>query len=351
MARHKAVFDRMVELTKAFQTFPEVFPSDEIQGQAADLFKMMRTVRSRADEFRKLETEPYRLIRAMIDEVFKTPSDDLGKLQTILHGRIDKYAEEKKEREKLEREAVANREREEAAARLRAAEAAERRRIEEQARAAESARLEQEAQARKERAEAAAAAALRRKKRIDKITPYLTMRAGREAKRRELADADRKRLAEEARAKAEAAAAEQQRQRDAAKATAKVARAEETSARSDRKDAEAEAVGAGRDAEVGLRTAIKQDARAERAEDRANAGAAELSRTRGRFGTVASLSTSWQVKSVDHHIVDLNKLRGLIAKEAVEAACWKFLQIHRDDKDGPRLDGVEFEQVESARMV
>jgi hypothetical protein len=33
----------MVELTLAFQTFPDVFPSDEIQGQAADLFKMMRT--------------------------------------------------------------------------------------------------------------------------------------------------------------------------------------------------------------------------------------------------------------------------------------------------------------------
>lgn len=351
LARHKAVFDRMKELTVAFATFPETFPSDEIQGQAADLFKMMRTVRSRADEFRKLETEPFRVIRGMIDEVFKTPSEDLEKLQKKLQGRIDKYAEEKKERERLDREAAAKRERDEAAARFRLAEEAERRRIDEQRRADEAARIEQQARETKERLEREAAAALRRKKRLDKIGPYLAIRSDREARRRELAEADRLRLAEESRKRhAEAVAAEQQKREDA-KAQAKTARADETAARADRRDAEGEAKSAARETEVGLRVAVKQDARAERAEDHANASAADLSRTRGRFGTVASLSTNWTVKSVDYHAVDLNKLRGLITTDAIDAACWKFLQMHRNDEDGPKLAGVEFEQVESARMV
>lgn len=351
MARHKAVFDRMAELTTSFHTFPETFPNDEIQGQAADLFKMMRTARSRADEFRKLETGPYRTIRAMIDTLFSQPSDDLEKLQSVLQGRIDKYADEKKEREKLERERIAAREKAEAAARLKAAEEAEQRRIDEQKRAAEAARLEQQARERKEREEREAAVALRRQKRLKAIAPYLEKRAIREAKRKELAEAEAARLREEQRKATEAAIAEEQRKRDEAKAAARVARSQETAARADRKDATAEADEAGKDAEVGLRTAIKQDARAERAEERANAGAAELSRTRGRLGTVASLATTWSVKSVDHHVVDLNELRGLIAKDAVEAAVWKYLQLHRDDKQGPRLNGCEFEQVESARMV
>jgi chemotaxis protein histidine kinase CheA len=349
VARHKPIFDRMAELTKSFETFPAAIEDDHIAGEADDLLKMMRAILTRADEFRKIETNPFRTIRTMIDTAFTDPSDALKKLQAQLKDRAELYKTAKAAREKAAREAKARAEREEADRKLKEAAEAEARRLEEIKKAQEAEAARVKAQAEKEAAERAARAALERKKRLDRLAPYIALRSDRESRRRQLAAEAAAQAREEAERQRLAAVAAAEVERQKQKTAAAAARKEETAAKADKTDALEAAGEAGIDAAAGLAQAEKQEVRADRADKRASAPVSEMSVTKGRLGARSSLATVWEVASVDHSVVDLNKLRGYLNPEAIDAAVWKYLQDHRNDVGGPVLAGCEFRQVETYR--
>lgn len=350
-SRHKPIFDRMAELTQSFESFPEVISTEHIAGEADDLLKMMRAIRKRADEFRKIETAPYRTLRTMVDTAFSTPDDDLAKLQKALTARVEVYSTAKAAREKAEREAKAKADREEAERKLKQAAEDEARAAEERRRAAVAEAERIAAQAAKEAAERAASVALKRKRRLEKLGPYLAQRAEREAKRRNLAQAEAERHAQEAEASRIAAIAAAEAERVQQKATAAAARKDEGAAKGAREDALEAAGDAEVDSAAGLTVALKQEVRADRADRHALAPLSEMSVTKGRLGSRSSLATTWEVSDVDHSVVPLDKLRGYLNPEAIDAAVFKYLLDHRLDPGGPKLEGCEFRQVEGLRVT
>lgn len=349
--RHKLIFDRFAELTASYATFPDKIEDDHVAGEADDLLKMMAAILKRADAFRKVETAPFRTIRTMIDTAFSQPADDLEKLQKALKEKAEKYSSVKAAREKAEREAKAKAEREEAERKLQEAAEAEAREAAERQRQKEAAEAQAKAQAEKEAAERAARVALERKKRLEKLGPYLAMRADREARRRQLAEAEARALRDEAERSRLAAIAAAETERQQQKATAAVARKEETAARAEKVDAGEQIEQAQIDQKVGLEGALKQEVRADRADRRASAPVSEMSVTKGRLGARSSLATVWEVAQVDHSIVSLDELRGYLNADAIDAAVWKYLQDHMNDVGGPKLKGCHFRQVETLRVT
>lgn len=101
----------------------------------------------------------------------------------------------------------------------------------------------------------------------------------------------------------------------------------------------------------GLEVALKaQDSAAKAAADAAQATkaaqviAADLSRTRGDYGSVASLQTFWDFKGLDRDNLDLATLRQHIPLDALEKAVRSFVKA-----GGRELAGVEiFENTKAA---
>ncbi len=153
------------------------------------------------------------------------------------------------------------------------------------------------------------------KKNIERrLTTYLREKA--EAERRE-----RERIAAEERARAEAArrAAEEaeRKARDEASLQAAIVAEEQ------RKQAEADA---------------------ERARKASEAKAAELSRNRGDYGSVASLKTYWDFSDLDRAALDLETLRPHIPTDALEKAVRSFVKA-----GGRELRGVNiFQNTQAA---
>lgn len=147
-----------------------------------------------------------------------------------------------------------------------------------------------------------------------RVTTYLREKA--DAERRE-----RERIAAEERAKAEAAR--------------KVAEEAERKAQDDASLQNA----------IEAEAARKQaDADAAQAQKASEAKAADLSRTRGDYGSVASLTTFWDFKDLDRATLDLEALRAHIPTDALEKAVRSFVKA-----GGRKLDGVNiFENTRAA---
>lgn len=133
-------------------------------------------------------------------------------------------------------------------------------------------------------------------------------------------------------------AAEEQRRRDE-----EARRAEE-----ERKRAEAEALKAAAEqptevAETKIDEAIAAQQAAAQATAATEAKPAELSRTRGEFGSVSSLRTVWVGEIEDKAKLDLDALRPYLATDAIEKALRAFVRA-----GGRELKGARIYQQDSA---
>lgn len=109
-----------------------------------------------------------------------------------------------------------------------------------------------------------------------------------------------------------------------------------------RKDAEEKARAAADD--VALNDAIEAERSAEsaqadlvKAEQAANVKAAELSRTRGEYGSVSSLRTHWVFDDIDKATLDLETLRPFIAAEDLGKAVRAYIKAGGRELRGTRI--------------
>ena len=195
--------------------------------------------------------------------------------------------------------------------------------------------------------------------------------AAAEAKKRQKAEAERE--AAEAAAAVERAerirldeerAARARKEREAAEAAALVAKAEEKAAKQDVRAARAEAhdaladqKAAGREEKLLSGQAVKTENRASRMESKLdNSSDADLSRTRGEYGSVGSLSGKYTPRIVNAEIIPLDKeLRGYLHADAIDAAITRWQRDHQrewnDDAISDALPGVVFDWVPDSRIV
>jgi len=146
------------------------------------------------------------------------------------------------------------------------------------------------------------------KRRIEtSLTVFLRQKEADERRRREEAE----RLArEEAAAKLRAAQAAEQALRDEQSLASAIA------AQQAAKEAEADVI---------------------KAEQAADAKAADLSRTRGDFGAVSSLRTSWTFDGVDRAALDLEALRQHLPIAAIETAIRSYIKAGGRELKGTRI--------------
>lgn len=134
-----------------------------------------------------------------------------------------------------------------------------------------------------------------------------------------------RRVADEERKRREAA----EREARAAAAAAEKAAAEAAAALENDDDLDAAV-----DAEDAAKAAA---AAAEKAATEAAAKAADLSRTRGDFGAVASLRTRWTGEMVDRDTIDLEPLRQHISTDAMNQAVRAFVKAGGRKLKGARI--------------
>ncbi len=211
------------------------------------------------------------------------------------------------------------------------------------------------------------------------LVEWRTARSARMKAKEEAAEAKRRQKAEAEREAAEAAAAAERAQRikedeeraararqdrEAAEAAAAKAKAEEKAAKQDVRTARAEAHGAvadqkaaGREEKLLSGQAVKTENRAARMENKLdNSSDADLSRTRGEFGSVGSLSGKYVPRIVNAEIIPLDKeLRGYLHADAIDAAITRWQRDHQrewnDDAITNALPGVVFDWVPDSRIV
>lgn len=147
----------------------------------------------------------------------------------------------------------------------------------------------------------------------DNLTLFLRKKA--DAERREREERERQAREEEAqrRREAEEAAARMRSQQDLDEAVAADERA---------RQAEADRVKATKEAE---------------------AKAAEMSRTRGEYGSVSSLRTDWDFSDVDRETLDLETLRPHLPRDAIDRALRSFIRA-----GGREIRGAQIFQVTNA---
>ena len=158
-------------------------------------------------------------------------------------------------------------------------------------------------------------------------------------------------IARQERARAEAEAA-------AAKADATAAKAEAREARSDARDAAVDQKAAGRQERALSEQAVKTENRAARIENKAeNASDADLSRTRGDYGTVGGLSGIWEYTVTDRNELTrhFGPLGPYLMDAAQDAAVYRFKQSHQnewtDERVSGLIPGVVFSWTPRSRIV
>lgn len=96
--------------------------------------------------------------------------------------------------------------------------------------------------------------------------------------------------------------------------------------------------------EADLEEAIKAEERAKQAAEAAEASTAEMGRTRGEYGAVASARTVWTGQITDPRILDLEALRPHLPLTALQQAVRAFVKAGGRDLKGARI----FEDIQTA---
>lgn len=287
---------RQDELVAGFNNVPTEVYDDDTSGKIGDYIKQLDSCIKGAEAARSSEKAPFLDGGRLVDGFFNKIKETLSDVRKVCADRDRIYKEVKEERERQER-IEAERIAKEKAERLRA-EAEERERI-----AVEAA---QRAQREKEEAE--------RKLREEQEARERDRQAAIDAANEAANEAERVRL------EAEAAV---QRKLDAA--AARVREQEEKDAATRRK---AETRQAEREKREAAEEAKRAETAAAKATKAAGAGSAELSRTRGEYGSVGGLRTVWihDETSVDRKKLNLEELRQHIPEAALHAAIRSFIK-------------------------
>lgn len=135
---------------------------------------------------------------------------------------------------------------------------------------------------------------------------------------------------------------------EAAKKNVRVAKTEEKDATKDATQARKEERKGASTVKAATSAAERADNQAERSERRATGPEANFARTRGEHGTMGTTARRWVVKSVDHAIVDLERLRGYIKPEALDAAAYRYMMDNSSDGKIPELKGAIFKHEADA---
>lgn len=228
---HRDLVKRRDELLAAASRIPPI-ESDDIAGRVSDFVKQLTALNKAAETKRTGAKEPYLEGGRNIDGFFRTITDSVEKVKTIVQISLTKYLREKADRERRER-------------------------------------MEQE------------------------------------------------RLAREA---------AEQAQREAAERAAALATEQHLTA----------AIEAETKAEVAQADLVK-------AEQAAEAKPAELSRTRGEYGSVTSLRTEWVFDDLDRATLDLEALRPYLPSDGLEKAVRTFIRA-----GGRELRGVNIHETTAA---
>ena len=139
---------------------------------------------------------------------------------------------------------------------------------------------------------------------------------------------------------------EERRRREAEERAAREAeeKARAEAAEAERRAAEAEAAGKAAEADSQLDNAVtmtevaeQKQAEASQAEKAAAANAAELSRSRGDYGSVASLRTVWDFRGLDRDSLDLETLRQHLPLDGLEKALRSFIKSGGRDITGAEI--------------
>lgn len=120
-----------------------------------------------------------------------------------------------------------------------------------------------------------------------------------------------------------------------AKADAERRRREEEARKAEAEAAAAAAAAV--DSEEALDAAVAAEEVAGKAVVEAGATAADMSRTRGKFGSVSSLRTTWGFEDLDRESLDIEALRHHIPQAALETAVRAFIKAGGRELKGVRI--------------
>jgi hypothetical protein len=356
LEKYGYIEQRTKELVKMADGLPAEANADN-EKQLSDFLKATKLHLKTIDTTRLSEGEEARRKQAVVNGLFKSVfAEPLEKVRDqanrILQDWLEKKAEaERKYREEQARKEAERREAErvEAERRAQAArEEAERVRIENE-------RKQREHEAEMERKRLAIAEA---EKKREEERRAMEARQEEERRKREAAIAaaeeDKRKLAALERQRKEA---EERQQREAAR----LAREQEEQRQREAREAERLAKQQEREREDAAREARKQERRVTSAENELgraetkettavakveaveNMSAADLSRTRGDYGSVSTLVTHWTFANLDRSKLALEPLRQHIPTDALEQAVRSFIKA-----GGHELDGVDI--IEDTRL-
>ena len=283
---------RFEELRASAAAMPDEVTNDALHGQAGDLIKEIRALAGNLDNARKLENEPFTKAKGTIDSWFKIMGDDLEKWKKTTAARAETYAQKKAEQRRLELEAEAKRQREEAA-----------RKAAEAARAEENKRIAEEAAIDAQRAlqEARDNQDVYEQGRLDCEAQLAAAKLRKANARRDRDEATFNSASQEV--------DEWQSKLTAAKADLKNARAAQAQALRNAQEEEKKKRDAEKKHAVSAGDAVAAEGKAAKTEHRVSTTSdADLARSRGEAGSVATMARRWQAT-----IVDLDKVRENIA--------------------------------------
>jgi len=323
---------RLAELTKSAGDSPETLKDETQATDVQDLIRQMTTAKAQWKATRGVEKEPWATIADAVFGYFKTPEDTLDGWLKKLKPRHTKWLEDKAAEEEAAREALAKAERETAERALAEAAEAENRRL---------AAIEKEKEAEREKQRAIEA---EENARWDKIWAEARV---------ELAVYDAARATEAAeQERIRQAGLDAQAAADAAERDRKAAIGDQRAARGDARNARAVQETAARTETLSMGKAERSDARGERIERQLETATdADLSRTRSGMGTVGSLTGRWEKEVIDRGKIPLERLRGYLHPDAVDAAITLYMRDNRTEQGIAPLEGVKFHWVPDSRIT
>ena len=341
--KYQPLLDRMSELIDAARQAPEVIADDITHAKVVELAKAMRKVEQEADKRREDEREPFKVKVEEVNGFFKSKIDPVEKLRKVLMERHTAYSQKKAAEEQRRLAEEAEKRRQAEAEALAAAQEAQRTKLNAEAQQREAERLAEFARDSRNAAasdvQMAAADVAEIKAEIGRVRARLLA-----------VDAEfaRKRQAKEPWTEEERAAAKADDQQlvaqgssllQAAEQRLQKARADEAEARRQQQAAEAEAAAqrraaaaAQRDERDAMNTAVREDRRAAKFEEKAAGPEADLARTRSEHGAVGTLTRRWSCRVINRDALDRDALWPFINGEAIEAALWKWMMAQTPDK-------------------
>ena len=341
-SRYEADLVEFDELIAAAKTVPLEIKDDDTQAKAGEIVKKIRALKSHFTNKKDEETAPHEVVLTAIKGFFTFRIDPLEEQRKRITEITKKYSDMKAAQKARELAEAAERKRQEEERLLKLAQDAERTANAEKQALADLQRLNEEAANAKEAAmtqlEQAQADVAEAERDLAKVKYEIATKAhefAERAKKGTPATDDEKAAAraqsDTALGEAKSKLADAKGNLEAARQRAREAKAEQQRL-DDEERAKQRAVNAAqRDAAQNLKEATKEATGAQRLEAKATSGDADLGRTRSEHGAVITTSKRWECTLVDRNLVDKEKLWPFINEDAISAAAFKWMMAQAAD--------------------